>query len=150
MSASYEKDFYGWCVEQAEMLRKRDISNLDFENIIEEIESMGGAERRALKSFLSNLYCHLLKIKFQKDYEDKNSWIETINNCRSSIHDLVEDSPSLKYSIDDSYTIAMARGRIKAIEETKLPEKTIPMLPQFTLDEVLDKDWLPNSVVDGK
>jgi hypothetical protein len=41
MSETYEQDFYAWTVQQAELLRSGKLRDLDFENLIEEIESLG-------------------------------------------------------------------------------------------------------------
>jgi len=55
----YETDFYGWLQNQADTLRTQNIAALDFENLIEEIEAMGRAERRSLRSRLDVLLMHL-------------------------------------------------------------------------------------------
>jgi uncharacterized protein DUF29 len=39
--ASYEQDFYAWSFAQARALRTRRPENLDWENLAEEIESLG-------------------------------------------------------------------------------------------------------------
>ena len=43
---SYEKDFYSWTQEQADLLRNGQFNNLDIPNLIEEIETMGRSEKR--------------------------------------------------------------------------------------------------------
>lgn len=47
---SYNKDFYGWTQEQAELLRAGRLSEIDLANLIEEVETMGRSEKRALES----------------------------------------------------------------------------------------------------
>ena len=42
----YEQDFYQWTQEQADLLKAGALSQLDVENLIEEIESMGRSEKR--------------------------------------------------------------------------------------------------------
>jgi hypothetical protein len=44
----YEKDFYAWSIHNAKLLRERKLSEIDIENIAEEIESMGKSEKREL------------------------------------------------------------------------------------------------------
>jgi hypothetical protein len=39
--ADYEADFFAWTQEQAQLLRDRDARGLDWENLAEEIDSMG-------------------------------------------------------------------------------------------------------------
>ena len=70
----YDKDGYGWAMEQAALLRARRFSEIDLENIAEEIESVGKSERRTLESHLSRLMMHLLKWQYQPERRG-NSWV---------------------------------------------------------------------------
>ena len=38
---NYENDYYGWTQEQAFLIKSGKFNELDIENLIEEIESMG-------------------------------------------------------------------------------------------------------------
>ncbi len=51
----YEEDFYLWLKTTAEQLKKGRFAEVDLDNLIEEIESMGRSERHALKSLLTPL-----------------------------------------------------------------------------------------------
>ena len=42
----YETDFYVWTQEQARLLRERRWDDLDLANLVDEVESVGGSERR--------------------------------------------------------------------------------------------------------
>jgi len=63
---SYDKDFYSWTQEQAELLKHGRFSELDIDNLIKEVESMGRSEKRELESRLTFLLLHLLKWKYQE------------------------------------------------------------------------------------
>ena len=41
----YERDFYAWLKDQAAKLRARSHNELDWDNLAEEIESLGGSEK---------------------------------------------------------------------------------------------------------
>jgi hypothetical protein len=60
-SPLYERDFYAWSREQAELLRAGKLAEAEIENIAEEIDSMGSTEKRELISRLAVLLLHLLK-----------------------------------------------------------------------------------------
>ena len=60
---SYESDLYEWTKEQADALRRRASNALDWDNLAEEIESLGAGERREIRSRLKTLLVHLLKWK---------------------------------------------------------------------------------------
>lgn len=48
----YESDYLLWLQETSHLLKTQDFHNLDLENLIEEIESLGRSERNKLISSL--------------------------------------------------------------------------------------------------
>ena len=54
----YDTDLYEWTKEQADALRRRAANELDWDNLAEEIESLGNSERREIRSRLKNLLVH--------------------------------------------------------------------------------------------
>jgi hypothetical protein len=57
----YEKDFVAWADETALRLRRREMEELDWEHIIEEIEGLGSSERNKVDSYSLQLLVHLLQ-----------------------------------------------------------------------------------------
>jgi hypothetical protein len=41
---TYDTDYYQWTVEQVKALKERNLDHLDWENLIEEIESLGRSD----------------------------------------------------------------------------------------------------------
>ena len=60
----YERDFYAWTLEQADVLRRRQAgaNALDYDNLAEEVEGLGMAELRACESLLRQIVKHAIKI----------------------------------------------------------------------------------------
>src|SRR3954470_5735337 len=62
----YDRDFFLWTQEQAEALRRaaREGSNLplDWENLAEEIESLGRSFKNSLQSRIAQIIIHLWKL----------------------------------------------------------------------------------------
>lgn len=48
----YKTDFFKWTKTQANFLKKGVLNNLDIDNLIEEIESLGRNDKRALRMSL--------------------------------------------------------------------------------------------------
>ena len=48
----YEADFVEWIEKAAELLKQGKFSELDSDNLIEEVESLGGREKSSLRSNL--------------------------------------------------------------------------------------------------
>jgi hypothetical protein len=59
----YETDFYAWTQEQARLLREGRWADLDLENLVDEVESVGRSDKRQIESRLEILLAHLLKWK---------------------------------------------------------------------------------------
>src|SRR3990172_2106222 len=100
MNTLYDTDFYQWTFHNAELLRQGKLTEVDVQNIAEELESMGKSEKRELINRLAVLIMHLLKWQYQPE-KRSHSWIETINEQRRQIILLLEDNPSLKYEIEE-------------------------------------------------
>ena len=149
MATLYETDFYEWTQRQAATLRRlaaeRANSELDFDNLAEEIESVGGNNKREVKSRLTTILIHLLKIAYSPAYEPLNGWRGTVRTQRSDLISLLEQSPSLgniaRERFADAYRDAVEETRLSHIDLTLAP---IPSECPFDLDaQVLDPDWLP-------
>src|SRR2546428_13059372 len=91
----YETDFFAWTQEQARLLRERRWDDLDLENLVDEVESVGGSERREIRNRLTVLLGHLLKWKYQPGHRGP-SWTGTIFEQRGQLADVLRDSPSLR------------------------------------------------------
>ncbi len=138
--SNYDVDLNEWTKEQADALRRRASSELDWDNLAEEIESLGSSNRRQIKWRLEILILHLLKWKVQPEWQC-GSWRGSIREARHRLEDLLEESPSLRPLPADYLPKAYARARVKALDETglyRLPE-TCP----WTIEQILDSDFLP-------
>jgi hypothetical protein len=61
----YETDFLRWIETTVTQLQQREFAKVDWENLIEEMESMGRSERRRILSNTVILFLHLLKWQYQ-------------------------------------------------------------------------------------
>ncbi|MBD2628787.1 DUF29 domain-containing protein [Anabaena variabilis FACHB-164] len=100
----YEYDFLAWCERTVAQLKAKDVENLDFENLIEEIESLGKSERRELRNRLLVLIAHILKRMYVNNPENFNGWEVTIVEQRKQIKVLLKESPSLKPYLAQIFT----------------------------------------------
>ena len=60
----YERDFNLWIEKTIEIIKKKDANNMDWENLLEEIEDVGASQKRALDSYVQRLIEHILKLKY--------------------------------------------------------------------------------------
>ena len=140
--ANYNKDFYAWLMKNASLLRQHKFSEVDIEHIAEELESMGKSEKRELTSRLTVLLAYLLKWKFQPALRSR-SWKNTMLTQRIDILEVLEDSPSLKYELEERVVIAYEKAKLSAEDETGIDINNFPETCPFTVEELLKKDFLP-------
>ncbi len=137
----YERDFCAWLQDQAGKLRSHSHNEIDWENLAEEIESVGRSERREIQRRLELLIHHLLKWQFQPGRRSE-SWRITIGEQRIWIPGIIKDSPSLKSYPKRVFKDAYTEGRRQAINETGLLPKIFPSEPPFSVHDALnDKFW---------
>jgi hypothetical protein len=134
-STSYEKDFFKWTNDQSKLLKKREFSKLDIDNLIEEIESLGRSEKRQLQSYLENLLMHMLKAKFQPKMKTV-SWDLSIREAKHKAQLTLQDNPSLKSKLKAIVKDAYFSARLKAALETKLEEKIFPKECPWELKDI--------------
>jgi hypothetical protein len=143
-SELYEQDFYLWIQATIELLKQGRLTELDLENLIEEIETMGRSENKALRSNLEVVLMHLLKYKYQAD-KRCGSWRATIREHRKRLRQALEESPSLKPFLSEVFALCYDDARLLAADETELDLIIFPEQSPFTPEEVLNPDFLPES-----
>lgn len=132
----YDQDFYLWTQEQASLLRSGALSQLDVENLIEEVESMGRSEKRELMNRLAVLIAHLLKWEYESEQRSR-SWENTIKIQRIDIQELLTDSPGLKNTMDDTVRVAYKKAKVLASNETGFPETIFPEECPYSIDQIM-------------
>ncbi|MEI6428244.1 MAG: DUF29 domain-containing protein, partial [Pseudanabaena sp. ELA607] len=99
----YDQDILLWVEDTVTKLKARDFANLDLDNLIEEVESLGISQRKELLSRLVTLLEHILKRMYVDIPNDYNGWERTIRNQRVQLELLFKDAPSLKTKWDNSF-----------------------------------------------
>lgn len=144
MTTLYETDFYAWTQRQAELLREEEFEQIDWDNIIEEIESLGRSEKHEIESRLIVIMMHLLKWQYQPNKRlTGRSWRKTINIQRIDLDRHLSKNPSLRARlpeiIHDTYSTAVR----KAIVETGFDKHTFPAECPWSAEQILDEEFWP-------
>jgi hypothetical protein len=133
----YDTDFAEWSDRTAELLRAGRFSELDIENVAEEIASLGRAERKAVRSQLQRLMMHKIKQQLQPE-RDSKSWRLSIAGARARILDEIEDAPSLKGHLQENMERVYRLAVADALRETDKSGKGLPAKCPWRLDSLLE------------
>lgn len=139
----HDADFYAWVQQQTGLLRAGALAQVDLENLIEEISSLGERDKREAKSRLVLILLHLLKWQYQPARRG-NSWRRTLNEQRTELALLLDDSPSLGHVVEESFPRCYDLARKRAASETGLPVPRFPELSPWTVEQVLDAGFWPD------
>lgn len=150
--ASYKDDVITWSNEQVRLIREGRLSELDLENIAEEIADVGTSEARDMVRRLAVLLGYLLQWQYpsEKNKEIGFGWLLlNIKHQRRQIAVRLKKAPtSLKAVlqdkdwIDDAWSDALALAR----KETGLEDTGRIVFPEscpWAIEDVLKEDWFP-------
>jgi Domain of unknown function DUF29 len=143
-SELYEQDFNLWIQTTADLLKQKDFTQLDLDNLIEEIESMGRNHRRAMESNLEVVLSHLLKYQYQPKRRSR-SWLMTLREHRKRLNNSLEDNPSLKPYFLGILAVCYQEAREMAKLETGLDITTFPEELPFTPTQILDTEFFADA-----
>ena len=140
----YDKDFHAWALEQARLIRQGQWDKLDADNLAEEIEDMGKAEARALKSELVQLLSHLLKLAHSPAADSRGHWQDEVAVHRLNITAILADSPGLQSKLDQLFSEAWKDARALALVSLRRDGVAeLPITNPFTLEQSLNPDFWP-------
>lgn len=91
----YDQDFALWIEKTVKQLKSGYLSQVNLENLIEEVESLGRRDKRELKNHLITLFEQALKRRYLPLSDCYRGWEVTIKRCQSQLKDILKDSPSL-------------------------------------------------------
>ncbi|WP_162329542.1 DUF29 domain-containing protein [Synechocystis sp. CACIAM 05] len=147
MKALYEQDFYQWLLATTNLLKSRQLTMIDWDNLIEEIDGLAREEVGQLYEHLEEIFHHLLI--FQKplisleDRDNVESHRSKLSFGRIQLKILLESSPSLEEFWDEQFEQAYQDSREVVSVYYGLPKDTFPEDPLFTKEQVLDFGYLP-------
>jgi hypothetical protein len=139
MKKLYEQDYSQWAETMADLLASGNFTQLDIENLVEEVRDLSKRERDRVLSSLRLILHHLLKWDYQS-HKRSRSWQNTIGRERDNIELYLEDSPSLSRYLDKESLEKMYRvARSDAMRETGLDfPKTCPYDIETVLNRPVD------------
>jgi hypothetical protein len=140
----YETDFAVWAEHQALMVQLGMWEELDQEHLVEELEALSRSEHSELESRLEVLITHLLKWQFDAASQNpRRLWRATIREQRHRLTRLLQRSPSLRSTLPDVLHQNYPHARLMALDETDVPDSTLPATCPWTLQQILDDNFLP-------
>ena len=140
--SGYWEDVLAWSERQGALLRRIAAGEAvkerpDWDNIIEEVESVGRSELAALKSLLVQALAYMLKAEAWPLSPDVPRWQAEARGFRAYAADRF--SPSMRQNIDITVLYRRALRRLPEAIDGQRP-LPVPEQCSVTLDELLSED----------
>jgi hypothetical protein len=140
MSDLYDEDILLWSERQGSLLRGVAAGEPlneapDWDNIIEEVESVGREQLHAVESLLFQAVVYMLKAGAWPLARDVENWQGDARGCR--VQARRRFAPSMRQKIDLAGIYADARKALPDTMDGQPPQPISPTCP-MTLDELLD------------
>ncbi len=136
----YHRDILAWSIAQAERLRRvaagERVNDLDWENVIEEVESVGRSEARSVASLLTLALLHALKVVAWPDHMAARKWRNEIGIFR--IQARARYSPGMAQVLDVADIYGSARRGVLDLDMRR-PPMPLPDATDLTLADLLDE-----------
>jgi len=151
----YDDDFFAWTQHQAAVLRSLPVADnrFDRENVAEEIEALGRSERDTVRSQVRRILEHLLKLEHSPAQAPRFGWMGSIVDARAALLDRITESlrQDLREVLPRLCRSARRRAEL-SLKQAHEPEaaSALPSDCPYTLDQILDDDWLPEKTEGAK
>lgn len=133
----YHQDLNLWRQEIIKAIQNQQLDNMDWDNLIDEINDMTASERRALRSYTKRLVEHILKLKYwhsEREYNQRG-WEKEVVNFREEIKSILSESPSLNNYLEQNYLDWYAKS-VKAMKrEFTIPDENLVDLAVIMAEE---------------
>ncbi|MEH2085820.1 DUF29 domain-containing protein [Nostoc sp.] len=136
----YESNYLQWLEETIKCLKARQLAEVDYENLIEELEDLAKNEKRRVRSLLEQIIRHLLLYQYWNLEKpiNANDWAAEIISFRNQINE--DLSTNIRKHLEDNFSriYSNALDYVKAKTNLTNLSESCP----YSLEQILDKNWL--------
>ncbi len=142
MSALYDADFVLWSEQQASLLRRlargEKVNDVDWPNLVEEVDSLGRSALNAVNSLLQRALEHLLKGVAWPDAPSARKWQ---HEARAFLTPAQREwTPSMATRIDLARLYAEAADLVRDLDFEEGPPAPLPAECPVTLADLIGGD----------
>ena len=135
MKDLYESDEVAWLEKMVGLIKNKDYVDLDYESLIDFLESAAARDRREVLSRLTALMAQILKVTL-KPWMEMDSWRGAVFVHRRHLQDLLESATLRRYACE-VLGRAYERAVNTAAAETGMEESSFPAECPYTIETLL-------------
>jgi hypothetical protein len=135
-ASDYDTDILLWSEQQADLLRRRAVNALDWDNLAEEIVDVGRSELRAVASHLVQALLHDLKAEAWPLSREVPHWRAEARGHRDDARAAFTQSMTQREELEIAELYGRALHRMPEMIDG-VPPLPVPLACPVTLDELL-------------
>jgi Domain of unknown function DUF29 len=134
-----ELEYDRWLESQITCLKNQNFTGLDLNNLIEELEALGRAEKSAVKSLAFQILIHMLLVDYwtEESVYSKNHWQAEINAFKYQLSDKL--TTNYKIFLVDNLDKIYEKARTNAVLKSNLPSDRFPDTCPYQTEDLLEK-----------
>ena len=142
LTSLYEIDNEQWLEQTINLLKNNRLEELDLEHLIEELEELSRRDKLTVESFLEQIIRHLLLYQYWTEQNDYNSnhWKAEIMSFRTQINEYLSQNLRNHLLTNQSKVYEKA---LKYVNQKTGYKITFPKECPYSLEQLLEKNWLP-------
>ena len=143
LKSLYEQDEHLWLTETIKLLKENRLEQLDIENLIEELEDLSKRDKNRVESFLRQIAVRLLLLQYwTTEYEyNYRHWQGEIATFRIQLNRAL--TTNLKQHLLNNVVDIYKESVFIVNQKTGLNLGIFPSICPYSLEQLLDKNWLP-------
>jgi len=142
LKSLYEQDEHLWLIETIKLLKENRLERLDIENLIEELEDLSKRDKNRVESFLRQIIIHLLLLQYwTTEYEyNYRHWQGEVATFRVQLNRSL--TTNLKQYLLENMGDIYQDSVFIVTQKTGLSLQIFPSICPYSLEQLLDKNWL--------
>jgi hypothetical protein len=141
----YTTDYLAWYELTLEQVKNKQINDLDLDSLSEVLENLVRDTKRSGESYLKQIMIHLLLLEYwEVEKINCRHWAAEITNFRGELE--LDMTTNLRKHLTTTQEKNYQKALKYVIVKTQLPKNTFPNQCPYTLEQLLDEDWFPQTI----
>jgi hypothetical protein len=141
----YELDYLAWYETTLEQLKQKNLMELDLDSLSEVLENLVRDTKRSGESYLKQIIIHLLLIEYWNSEKiNHRHWAAEIINFRDELE--TDMTTNLRKHLNQEKDNIYGKALKYVVMKTGLNKKVFPNKCPYSLQQLLDNDWFPDTI----
>jgi hypothetical protein len=141
----YELDYLAWHEKTLELIKSKNVTALDLENLSEVLENLVRDIKRSGESYLKQIIIHLLLIEYwESEKFNHRHWCAEIINFRDELER--DMTANLRKHLEKKRESIYQKSFKYVVMKTGLNNKIFPHQCPYSLEQLLDENCFPDNL----